>query len=142
MRKELFDVCLGFHRELIRAELSPATIANAEKILVDGDSQLVGVNAQRRSRAKAFADTLENRLDTLTKFYQAEWTIKTALYKASHERAPAAGVFIAVEMVLVNGLKIGTAATACGVNFQSVKVLKPRIERYETFAAKINALTL
>jgi hypothetical protein len=140
MNEKIFNTCLEFHQELIRADLSDVTISNAKKILVDGDDRLPGIGAQSRSRAKAFAETLTVRFDTLKAYHGADWATRSDLYKSDYTRVPAIGVFIAVEMVIVNGLKIGTAAVASGVNFQCVKVLKPRVERYINYAKKINEL--
>ncbi len=142
MKKEIFDLVLDFHKELIRATLSEDTVKHAEAILVDGDKKLAGIGAQKRSRANSFADTLENRLLTLKSWDVATWSGKRMLYCSDAKRTPDAGVFIALELVIVHDLKIGTAATQCNVNFQSVKALKPRFERYETYAKKLKELVV
>ena len=141
MKTETFDLCLAFHKELIRAELSQATVDNAKKYLVDGDKKLPGIGAQSRSRAKAFAETINGRLDTLKNWHKADTSKQRDIYKAAFKRVPADAVFDAVALVIDSDLKIGTAASQCGVNFQSVKVLKPRIERYNDYAEKLNLLT-
>ena len=51
-------------------------------------------------------------------------------------------VFNALQMVIVDSLKIGTAAGKCDVNHQTVKSLKPRVERCESYAKKLNELML
>ena len=142
MKKEIFDLALEFHKELIRATLSEDTLANAEAILVGGDKKLPGIGAQKRSRANCFVKTLENRLSTLEFWVDATWQSKVRLYCSDAKRTPAAGVFIALELVILHDLKIGTAATKCNVNFQSVKALKPRFERYETYANKLKKLVV
>lgn len=141
MNKNIFDLGLSFHKELIRATLSQATIDNAEKFLVNGDESLPGIGAQSRSRAKAFATTITGRIDMLKKWHAADANKQRDLYKASHKRAPADGTFNAVMLVLHDDLKTGTAASTCGVNFQTVKVLIPRIKRYNEYAEKLNLLT-
>jgi len=140
MKEEIFDLCLNFHKELIRAEIADDTIDNAKSYLVNDDS-LPSVSVQKRSRAKKFAKTIKKRLATLESFYGASWEKKCKLYKAESKRTPNNSVFDALKLVLNNGLKTGTAAEKCGVNFQSVKVLKPRFQRYNDYAEKLNSLT-
>ena len=142
MKKEIFDLVLDFHKELIRATLSEDTVANAEAILVNGDKKLAGIGAQKRSRANSFVKTLESRLVTLKSWNVSEFYGKCELYTADAKRTPADEVFHALSLVLHKDLKIGTAATQCNVNFQSVKALKPRFERYETYAKKLKHLVV
>ena len=142
MKKEIFDLVLDFHKELIRATLSEDTVANAEAILVNGDKKLAGIGAQKRSRANSFVKTLESRLVTLTEWSSTDWEGQVMFYCADAKRTPATGVFKALNLVLNHDLKIGTAATQCNVNFQSVKALKPRFERYETYAKKLKDLVV
>ena len=142
MKKEIFDLVLDFHKELIRATLSEDTVANAEAILVNGDKKLAGIGAQKRSRANSFVKTLESRLVTLKSWNVSEFYGRCELYKADAKRTPADEVFHALSLVLHKDLKIGTAATQCNVNFQSVKALKPRFERYETYAKKLKHLVV
>lgn len=141
MNKNIFELGLSFHKELIRATLSQATIDNAEKFLVNGDESLPGIGAQSRSRAKSFAATITGRIDMLKKWHAADVNEQRGIYKASHKRAPADGTFNAVMLVLHDDLKTGTAASTCGVNFQTVKVLIPRIQRYNEYAENLNSLT-
>ena len=141
MNKNIFDLCLSFHNELIRASLSQVTIDNTEKLLVQGDERLSGVGAQNRYKANEFARTMKARYELLVNWHGSDGNEKRDLYKSSLTRFPADGVFDAVALVIAEGLKIGTAAASCGVNFQSVKVLMPRIERYNKYAQKLNQLT-
>lgn len=140
MKKEIFDLCLDFHKGLIRTKFEPDTIVNAEKVLVDDDDKLLGISPKKRSRAKKLAVTLKTRLGILNAWQSVSWEAKCTLYKAASVRTPAAGVFIALDLVVNHDIKIGTAAEKCGVNFQCVKVLKPRFERYETYANKLKEL--
>jgi len=59
------------------------------------------------------------------------------VYNKNYTSNPATGVFDALKFVLYNGVKTGTAASECGVNFQSVKVLKPRFEYYISQSTKL-----
>ena len=144
MKKEIFDLVLDFHKELIRATLSEDTVANAEAILVNGDKKLAGIGAQKRSRANSFVKTLESRLATLIAWSGAFacFDTKVKLYCSDAKRTPHKDVFEALNLVLHCDLKTGTAATQCNVNFQSVKALKPRFERYETYAKKLKHLVV
>lgn len=137
MKQEVFDLLLGFHLALIRREPSTVTQNNAKAILVDGDKKLTAYNRDERSKARKLADNLKERESDLTKFKKADWNGKVKVYQRPYLTNPSSGVFDALKFVLCNDAKIGTAARECGVNFQSVKVLKPRFELYINTAAKL-----
>lgn len=137
MKQEVFDLLLGFHLALIRREPSTVTQNNAKAILVDGDKKLASANRDERSKARKLADNLKERESDLNKFKKADWDGKVKVYQRPYLMSPSNGVFDALKFVLYNDVKIGTAARECGVNFQSVKVLKPRFELYINTAAKL-----
>jgi hypothetical protein len=137
MKQEVFDLLLGFHLALIRREPSTITQNNAKAILVDGDKKLTAYNRDERSKARKLADNLKERESDLNNFSKPDWERKIKVYKKNYTTNPSSGVFDALKFVLYNDVKIGTAARECGVNFQSVKVLKPRFELYINTAAKL-----
>tara|TARA_R110000744_G_scaffold279551_3_gene391759 strand:+ start:1859 stop:2371 length:513 start_codon:yes stop_codon:yes gene_type:complete len=137
MKQEVFDLLLGFHLALIRREPSTITQNNAKSILVGGDKKLASANRDERSKARKLADNLKERESDLNKFKKADWDGKVKVYQRPYLMNPSNGVFDALKFVLYNDAKIGTAARECGVNFQSVKVLKPRFELYINTAAKL-----
>tara|TARA_R110000850_G_scaffold210427_1_gene336392 strand:- start:148 stop:663 length:516 start_codon:yes stop_codon:yes gene_type:complete len=137
MKQEVFDLLLGFHLALIRREPSTVTQNNAKSILVDGDKKLASANRDERSKARKLVDNLKERESDLVKFKKSDWDGKVKVYQRPYLMNPSYGVFDALELVLCTDAKIGTAARECGVNFQSVKVLKPRFELYINTAAKL-----
>tara|TARA_R110000851_G_scaffold105656_2_gene224258 strand:- start:499 stop:1023 length:525 start_codon:yes stop_codon:yes gene_type:complete len=137
MKQEVFDLLLGFHLALIRREPSTVTQNNAKAILVVGDKKLASANRDERSKARKLADNLKERESDLNKFKKASWSGKVKVYQRPYLTNPSSGVFDALKFVLYNDALIGTAARECGVNFQSVKVLKPRFELYINTAAKL-----
>lgn len=143
MIEKQFDLLLGFHLALIRKSPSKVTQDNAKLILVDSYPNLPNLssaNRDERSKAKKLASNLKARQDDLIKFHGSDWDDKVKVYNKNYTSNPAAGVFDALKFVLYNGEKIGTAASECGVNFQSVKVLKPRFELYMTNSTKLNTM--
>lgn len=139
MIEKQFDLLLGFHLALIRKSPSKVTQDNAKLVLLN-KSDLPNANRDERSKAKKLANNLKARQDDLIKFHGADWEDKVKVYNKNYTSNPAAGVFDALKFVLYNGEKIGTAASECGVNFQSVKVLKPRFELYMTNSTKLNTM--
>lgn len=137
MKQEVFDLLLGFHLALIRREPSTITQNNAKAILVDGDKKLTAYNRDERSKARKLTDNLKERESDLSKFKKSDWDGKVKVYQRPYLTNPSSGVFDALKFVLYNDVKIGTAARECGVNFQSVKVLKPRFELYINTAVKL-----
>jgi hypothetical protein len=139
MIEKQFDLLLGFHLALIRKSPSKVTQDNAKLVLLN-KSDLPNANRDERSKAKKLASNLKARQDDLVKFHGSDWDDKVKVYNKNYTSNPAAGVFDALKFVLYNGEKIGTAASECGVNFQSVKVLKPRFELYMTNSTKLNTM--
>jgi hypothetical protein len=139
MIEKQFDLLLGFHLALIRKSPSKVTQDNAKLVLLN-KSDLPNANRDERSKAKKLASNLKARQDDLVKFHGSDWDDKVKVYNKNYTSNPAAGVFDALKFVLYNGEKIGTAASECGVNFQSVKVLKPRFELYVTNSTKLNTM--
>jgi len=136
MKKETFDLLLGFHLALIRKEPSQTTIENAELVLING-SDLPNADRDERFKANKMANNLRDRLSDLEKFHDSDWDSKVKVYNRIYANNPEPAVFDALKFVLYNDNKIGTAARECGVNFQSVKVLKPRFELYIDTSAKL-----
>lgn len=139
MIEKQFDLLLGFHLALIRKSPSKVTQDNAKLVLLN-KSDLPNADRDERSKAKKLASNLKARQDDLIKFHGSDWGDKVKVYNKNYTSNPAAGVFDALKFVLYNGEKIGTAASECGVNFQSVKVLKPRFELYMTNSTKLNTM--
>lgn len=139
MIEKQFDLLLGFHLALIRKSPSKVTQDNAKLVLLN-KSDLPNANRDERSKAKKLASNLKARQDDLIKFHGSDWDDKVKVYNKNYTSNPAAGVFDALKFVLYNGEKIGTAASECGVNFQSVKVLKPRFELYMANSTKLSTM--
>lgn len=135
MKQEVFDLLLEFHQCLIRPKLTDATIESAKGILVNGETS-TGVNYS----AKVLADNLLNRGIDLSDFAQGNFEQQCKIYGRAYKKKPSDGVFAALGEVL-SGSGINAAASKNDVNYQSVKSLKPRFERYSNYAARLVELS-
>tara|TARA_R100000951_G_scaffold116001_1_gene126079 strand:- start:976 stop:1398 length:423 start_codon:yes stop_codon:yes gene_type:complete len=139
MEEEQFNLLLDFHLALIRKAPSQVTQDNAKLVLVN-DSDLPNADRDERFKGKKLAGNLLARKDDLTSFHGTDWDGKVKVYNRIYTVNPSGAVFDALKFVLYNDNKIGTAARECGVNFQSVKVLKPRFELFIDTSTKLSAM--
>lgn len=123
MTPEQFDICLEFHLGLIRSRPHKQTINDAR-------------NGISNSAANNLIKALESRMEPLQ-----EWNKRNIsqmdIYNRNNTRNPSESVFIAANNVMHWNMPISKAAKLQGVNYQSVKVLIPRLERWEEFAQKL-----
>lgn len=133
MKAEVFELLLKFHLELIRKAPSQATIDNARSIMVEGKDPIM----KGRNRY-VLHDNLLTRQKDLTDFYKADWNEKTKVYGRAYKKKPSQGVFSALQDVLMEYSKVGTAATKHEVNGQAVKSLQPRFERYTDYSINLS----
>ena len=101
---------------------------------------MTSATRDERSKAKKLVSNLTARKDDLTSFHGVDWDGKVKIYNRIYTVNPSDAVFDALKFVLYNDSKIGTAARECGVNFQCVKVLKPRFELFINTSTKLSAM--
>lgn len=138
MNKEQFDICLEFHQKQIRTELNQDTINNARKSLVDGDKELAGIGSVKRYSARKLARKITGLFESLASWKALSWTDKVETYKKDRKRIPTQGVFNAVKQMKDTGCVYGKAAADCDVNPQSVKVLLPRLKRWDDYSERLS----
>jgi len=139
MKLEQFEVLLEFHLGLIRAEIKPTTTIGARKKLVDG------IFSADNSTIKREVENLVNKLNS--RFVSLQGWVKSKsinekikLYNSNNNRNPSDDVFYATFKWMVNpderGLMYQTSIEH-GINPQCMKALKPRIERWDSYAIKL-----
>ncbi len=134
MTPEQFNICKDFHLELIRAKPESETINNARDFLVNGKSQ---GKASLRVKAENLADKISDRFDSLKAWQKTNCATKLmGIYNKQNTRNPSLSAFTATFQVM-EGVGINQAAKNNGVNYQCIKVLKPRIERWDEYANKL-----
>ena len=133
MKTEVFQLLLDFHLGLIRAKPKKENIVKALVKLTEGAE----IGSARTDRLE---NALLARMGDLIEFHDGNWDKKVDVYNKNYTTNPDPKVFKALKLVLFNGEKIGTATASYDVNFQSVKVLKPRFERYIDFSSRLNSL--
>ena len=125
MSPEQFNICLEFHQGLIRSKPHDDTVNMAR-------------NGTTNGAAGNLISALQERFNTLISWKSAKWMQgKINIYNLQNTRNPSPGAFTAAFSVINDGAKISVAAKDSKVNYQSVKVLIPRLKRWEEFAQKL-----
>ena len=125
MNTEQFDICLEFHLGLIRSRPHQKTIDEARDNV---DSY----------GARKLTYALDKRFIALKRWHSSRtYYYKMGIYNLNNTRNPSPGVFTAAFSVISVDAKISKAAIANRVNYQSVKVLIPRLKRWEEYAQKL-----
>jgi hypothetical protein len=129
MDNKQFDICLDFHLGLIRCTPLDKTIDDARKI-----------NEKNIDTGPAARNLFTNLV--VRKIAIEEWADhdndgKEGLYNQYNSRNPKPEVFTAAFDVINGKSGISLAARLNGVNYQSVKVLIPRLKRWDEFAKKL-----
>jgi hypothetical protein len=123
MNSKQFEICLEFHLGLIRCTPLDKTIDDARKGVTTGA-----------------AGNLRNALH-LRELGLAYWNdsafTKEGIYNKANSRNPKPGVFSAAFDVINGKSGISLAARLNKVNYQSVKVLIPRLQRWDEYAKKL-----
>jgi hypothetical protein len=134
MNDEQFEICLDFHLELIRGKPKRQTIDDAYHNKYDN------LTAARRVAAISLRESLVDRMKSLKDWYhtanddRCEW-----IYNENNSRNPSSGAFDGAWSVIRKGAGISEAAKDNGVNYQSVKVLIPRLQRWDEYANRLHA---
>ena len=126
MNKKQFDICLVFHLGLIRSRPHDKTIDDARSDIINGASKsLIDALEQRRRDLIAWQDRvfIQDKID---------------VYNRHNTRNPSQGAFDGAFDVTANGTGIGKAAKDNKVNYQSIKVLIPRLQRWNEFAKRLH----
>ena len=124
MNIEIFNIGLEFHKLLIRPTIQDKNIQAAiECIGTDKKTDLYKV--------------IEERVKVLKDWYLADNKQKFKLYCIGKSRPPKKQVFTAT-MEYMDDVGISIASNKHKVNAMSLYVLKPRIERYDAFSARVN----
>lgn len=132
MSPEQFSICLEFHKELIRPTISQKTVDGAMGILISNSST-------GNRQAKDLAANITDRFEALKKWAgNKSEGVKIALYnKKNNKRNPSNRVFLAT-FDFIGGSVMHAAAKRHGVNDQCIKVLAPRIKRWDKYAKLLN----
>ncbi len=126
MNNVQFDILLEFHKGLIRSHPHQKTVDAAR----DG--------AKEGAPGKLL-EALNSRKESLKQWRKSVTPLtKRNIYNKNNTRNPSQGAFDGAFSVIDNGKLISKAATAAKVNYQSVKVLIPRIERWNDFAKRLH----
>jgi len=142
MRDKVFDLALEFYLSTKSGpKVNNDTKLQAKNILVYGDKRLSGIGAELRKKAQKLADSVIQAHETMMLWNSCKDGIGVYdLYTAKSIKKPSQGAFDAAWDVIHTGVSIHQAAVAHKVNYQSIKVLKPRIEKYISFAERLNKL--
>lgn len=131
MTPEQFQICKDFHLALIRATPSDDTVQGAEEYLVKG------IKRSAKSKQRPiynFAEQISDRFNSLVEWSNADTSTRfISIYNKNNTRNPADAVFYATFQVM-NGGSIMDAMRAHGINYQCIKVLKPRVERWNSYS--------
>lgn len=136
MTPKQFDICLDFHKGLIRSQHSKQTIDDARFLRDKAD--VSGFAAGRRSAAQSLIEALSERYLTLWEWTKADNKRKIGIYNLNNTRNPSKGAFDGAFDVMNNATGISKAAKAHNVNYQSIKVLIPRLKRWDDFAKRLH----
>lgn len=124
MNNKQFDILLEFHLGLIRCTPLDKTITDARNGVTSG-------------AAGNLRNALDDRQAALMYYTGANAEGKIELYNLNNSRNPKLEVFNAAFSVINGRSGISLAARLNKVNYQSVKVLIPRLERWDEFAKKL-----
>jgi hypothetical protein len=124
MTPKQFDICLDFHLGLIRSKPHDDTINMARNGTING-------------AAGNLMNALDDRLTSLMYYPGANTDGKIELYNLNNTRNPSPGAFAAAFEVINGRSGISLAARLNKVNYQSVKVLIPRLKRWDEYAEKL-----
>lgn len=125
MNNKQFDILLEFHLGLIRCTPLDKTIDDAR-------------NGNAGGAANNLAEALRLRMESLKEWSKsATWLTKRNIYNKNNTRNPSDGAFVAAFDVINGRSGISLAARLNKVNYQSVKVLIPRLGRWDEFAKKL-----
>jgi hypothetical protein len=126
MTPKQFDICLVFHLGLIRCTPLDKTIDDARAGVTTG-------------AAGNLRDALNKRFTSLVLWDDAtdDYTVKAEIYNKNNTRNPSDGAFQAAFDVINGRSGISLAARLNKVNYQSVKVLIPRLKRWDEYAKKL-----
>ncbi len=133
MTPEQFDICKDFHLELIRPKVTQETIDDAKNYLVN----TAEVTEEARKK-NDFRMGILDRFDSLVAWFNADTSTKfISIYNKNNTRNPADAVFYATFQVM-NGGTMMDAMRTHATNYQCIKVLKPRIERWNKYSKMLN----
>jgi len=135
MNEKQFDICLEFHLGLIRHKPLECTIEDAKFLLNKTD--VSGFSSRRISSAQNIIDSLNDRMVSLVEWCSDNFS-KESIYIGAGTRKPSAGAFVGAIDVMTKGTAIVRAAKDNKVNYQSIKVLIPRLKRWDEFAKRLH----
>lgn len=131
MNDKQFDILLEFHLGLIRSRPMQKTIDAARKTINSNhSSDDIGASGNLISALRA-------RLKSLTAWNDVG-AGKVAIYNLNNTRNPSDGAFAGAFDVINDGKAISKAAKDNNVNYQSIKVLVPRLIRWNDFAKRLH----
>ncbi len=138
MTDEQFDICKDFHLMLIRAKVKPSTISNTKRFMVDG----VACDKKPDQRAVEGLEVgIRKRFDSLKLWHSNSVTSPISklidIYNENNSRNPSDNVFHAT-FGLMMGSTMLDMSKQYGVNYQCMKALRIRIERWNEYSEKLN----
>lgn len=139
LTQEQFELCIDFHANQIRTRLGEDTIENARRSLVVGDVDLPGIGSKKRFSANKLVRKVLYVFGNLSAWPSLSWDEKVALYIRGRKKTPKPAVFDAVKSMRDNGrtycqASFDQAEFGVKVNPQSVKVLLPRLKRWDDYS--------
>lgn len=143
MKAEVYKLALEFYLSTKSGpSVNEEAKLQARNILVNGDKRLSGIGAELRKKAQKLADSVIASHCTLLSWDKCHGdTCKFEAYTAKSIKKPSRGAFDATLDVITGGVSIHQAAVAHKVNYQSIKVMKPRIEKYISYAERLKKLS-
>lgn len=137
MTLEQFELCKDFHMGLIRANTDSTTITDARDYLLNGT---LPSKSSYRKKAESFADQITARFHSLRAWANAvDSKCLIKIYNKNNSRNPSNEVFVATFAVIA-GATINESAKKYGVNYQCIKVLQPRINRWDDYAKRLRKM--
>lgn len=139
MNLEQFKLVLEFYK-LIKSgpKINIEIERLASDILIKDDSILLGANSVTRKAGRKLATAIKDTHDSLT-----WWSDDKAyrMYTRKSIKKPSEGAFSATWDVIHDDITIHAASLKYSVNYQSIKVLMPRLERYIDYADRLQKLS-
>lgn len=143
MKTEVFELTLEFYLSTKSGpSVNSETKLQARNILVNGDKRLSGIGSELRKKAQKLADSVTVAHSTLLTWDKCgDDTCKYTAYTSKSIKKPSRGAFDATLDVINTGVTMTQAANTHNINAMSVKVMKPRIEKYISYAERLKKLS-
>lgn len=144
MTQDQFNTCLLFYTSTKSGPIIPeSTRSLASNVIVNQDTELAGHHYVDKAKARALAKKVQQSFDTLVAWDACGTReCKYAAYTLKSIKKPSQGAFnAAIDIIESNGtITIYKASIDNGVNYECVKVILPRVQRYINYARLLKTL--